>query len=124
MSFFSNMKTVYKLRLGFALVLLFMGFLGGISLVKVQQMDQAKDDIVMDALPVNNAARDILLQMVNEETGVRGYLISGNEDALAPYRQGRRTLQEDLAFLANSFERHPNMKGLIENEIRPKIKDT
>ena len=124
LSFFKNMKTLHKLRLGFALLLLFTGALCGISLARARQMDQATNDIVMDALPVNNAARDILLQMVNEETGVQGYLLSGSEDALEPYRQGRRALQDDLAFLAGRFDRHPVMKSLIENEVAPQIRNT
>ncbi|MFS8056966.1 CHASE3 domain-containing protein [Rhizobium sp. BR 317] len=40
--------------------------------------------------------KTILLSMVNQETGVRGYLVSGKDDFLAPYHNGIKDYEAAL----------------------------
>jgi CHASE3 domain sensor protein len=51
---------------------------------------------VEDVIPLKALMTDVVTQMVNEETGVRGYIISGDPDALAPYSEGRNKVEENL----------------------------
>ncbi len=44
-------------------------------------------------------ATDILLDMVNQETGQRGFLLTGLEESLEPYLQGQRDVDEHIATL-------------------------
>lgn len=95
--------------------------IGGTAASRMTVMASAADQITADGIPVNNAARDILLQVVNEETGVRGYVATGDEAFLAPLTEGRKAIQEDFTFLATRYTEHPVMKGLIENDLKPKL---
>ncbi|KQR71607.1 CHASE3 domain-containing protein [Rhizobium sp. Leaf341] len=55
------------------------------------------DDATNDALKRSRIMRGIdalMASMIDQETGIRGYLVSGNEDFLAPYRSGQTRLEE------------------------------
>lgn len=43
--------------------------------------------------------RDVLDDLIDSETGTRGYLLTGDPSFLEPYRRGSRSLPEDLAAL-------------------------
>jgi PAS domain S-box-containing protein len=50
-------------------------------------------------LPARAEARVILVALVDQETGERGYVISGDEEFLAPYERGRATVDRSLTRL-------------------------
>jgi signal transduction histidine kinase len=58
----------------------------------------ANDRLIKQAGPVFAASEDVLVEMLNEETAVRGYVITGDPATLGPYRQGKRfeTLELNL----------------------------
>jgi signal transduction histidine kinase len=59
---------------------------GGLAIVRLtdnrEQLADRIDPAAVEALRLNNA-------LINEETGVRGYVLAGEEDFLTPYRTGR-----------------------------------
>jgi signal transduction histidine kinase len=59
---------------------------GGFAIARLaehrEQLADRLDPAAVEALRLNNA-------LVNEETGVRGYVLAGDESFLAPYRTGR-----------------------------------
>ena len=73
----------------------------------------AEDRYIKEAFPIRAAVRDTLVQMLNEETGVRGYVISGKQSSLAPYKKGQRQVAADLDQLDRLTSRRP--------EIRPDV---
>jgi two-component system, OmpR family, phosphate regulon sensor histidine kinase PhoR len=76
---------------------------------------------VKQALPLRTATRDVVLQMVNEETGVRGYLISGDRAALSSYFAGRYASAKDLARLADLVQGHAVLEGHLA-KLRAQIR--
>ncbi|MEF0943528.1 methyl-accepting chemotaxis protein [Rhizobium sp. BR 362] len=46
---------------------------------------------------VLRASNGVLLSMVNQETGIRGYLVSGKDDFLVPYRNGIKDYESTFA---------------------------
>ena len=56
--------------------------------------------------------------MLNQETGLRGFLISGKDGSLAPYRAGRADLDASLAALRSSIGRDPAQKQRLEAAVR------
>ena len=58
---------------------------------------------VKEAAPIFASGQDVLVEMLNQETAVRAYVITGDPSTLAPYRQGRRYEALELAEL----ERNP-----------------
>ena len=71
--------------------------------------------------PLRTRARDVVLQMVNEETGVRGYMITQQRSSLDPYFTGRAGVREDLARITQLSAHHPQLEAQIQplqSEIR------
>ncbi len=116
-----NLGVGLKLASGFGLVLVCMVSLGLLAAQNVSTMDKSTDLIVIDAIPVNNVSRDLLLQLVNEETGVRALLATGQEKYMSAYKKGLVGMDEDLAKLEKAYPKHPEIKGLIEDEAKPEI---
>ena len=70
------------------------------SIVSVGRINaSSKQTFVQQALPVTVQVRGLLLALVNEETSVRGYIVTGDPRNLEPYRVGRRQAAADLAAL-------------------------
>src|SRR5207249_9049634 len=65
------------------------------------------------ALPVTAQVRGLLLALVNEETSVRGYIVTGDPRNLEPYRLGRRQAAADLAALDRFSRTHPEFQPLL-----------
>src|SRR5579859_8035573 len=117
----ANLKTVYKLGLGFGLLLFSLGMMGVLAIGQASHMDQASDAIVRETIPINNAARDMLLQMVNMETGVRGFMVTGLEKTLSAYTNAQPAIAHDLDYLAAHYPKDSSLRDLVENRARPQI---
>src|SRR5689334_2259629 len=69
-------------------VLIVLG-IGG-ALIAVNRVNSsATRHYVNDALPLQKTVQDLVLQLVNEETSVRGYLITERDTSLDTYRVAR-----------------------------------
>jgi methyl-accepting chemotaxis protein len=121
MHWFDNLKTAYKLAVGFGFLLLCLFIVGGISLRQTARMNQASDTIITDVIPINNTARDLTLQMVNQETGMRAFLVTEKEKSLSAYNNGREQVVKDLDYLAAHCSNYPALKEAIEGKARPQI---
>jgi PAS domain S-box-containing protein len=64
--------------------------------------------------PLRTATRDLVLQMVNEETGVRGYMITKDRSSLQPYLNGRKSAIADVA----EIERLTRGQPLLQARLR------
>ncbi|HEY2778279.1 MAG TPA: CHASE3 domain-containing protein [Gaiellaceae bacterium] len=61
--------------------------------------------------PFFAATEDLAVEMLNEETAVRGYVITRDPKTLAPYRQGRRYAHLELAIIAKDQSFDPDIPG-------------
>ena len=64
---------------------------------------------VDQAGPFFAVTEDLAVEMLNEETGVRGYVITGDPRTLAPYRQGRKYVKVELALIAKDASFGPRV---------------
>jgi PAS domain S-box-containing protein len=85
------------------------GLLSAFSLYR-----SAESRYIQVVFPLHSATRDLVLQMVNEETGVRGYMITTNRRSLAPYFSGRKRAMADLAEIARLTKGHPRLSQRLE----------
>ncbi len=69
----------------------------------------SKQKFVEDAIPLKAAVQDLVLQMVNEETGTRGYVITRNRAALQPLTAGRARVPEDLRVIQSKVGFQPEL---------------
>ncbi|WP_210491965.1 methyl-accepting chemotaxis protein [Patulibacter sp. SYSU D01012] len=76
--------------------------------------DSANDKYVDDAIPLTSLTNDILTQMVNQETGVRAFMISRDEADLAPYTSGSAAVRKDIAALGPLLQKHPDLAALTD----------
>ncbi|NGQ96768.1 methyl-accepting chemotaxis protein [Brevibacillus sp. SYP-B805] len=110
-----------KISTTFAILLLLTMAVFGMVYFMLASMEKASDDIVYEAFPIAGATNRLLVDLINEETGVRAYLVSGDEVFLEPYTLGKEQLQKDLETIRQYEDAHPVLKGLVENEALPQI---
>jgi signal transduction histidine kinase/CHASE3 domain sensor protein len=101
-----------------ALIALLLALLGVAIFVSARINDSSRNKFVADAIPVSSAVQDLVLQMVNMETAVRGYIITGNPNTLGPYGRGRRAAAADLAALRPHLGKHPRLAKLVARARR------
>src|SRR2546425_8386236 len=83
-----------------AVLMIALGAVLVTSVVSVGRINaSSKHTFVQQALPVTAQVRGLLLALVNEETAVRGYIVTGESRNLTSYRSGRRQAAQDLAAL-------------------------
>src|SRR3954451_12642771 len=110
-----------KLFAGFGLVLLVLTAAIAVGVRAAGNVNSsANQAFVEDAIPLKAAAQDLLTQMVNQETGVRGYLVTADEGSLDPYIAGQKAVRDDLARMKPLLVKHPIMAGLVE-QSEPQI---
>jgi signal transduction histidine kinase len=91
--------------LALLLALIGTGFVGAIVLYR-----SAENRYVDVALPLSRLTRDVLYRVTEEETGVRGYMLTGQyRKSLAPYFEGKRELAKDLARIRELTSDQPQL---------------
>ncbi len=83
---------------------------------------KTNERLVTHTYKVIDQANDILAAAVNMETGMRGYLLAGKENFLAPYSEGEKLFFNLLESLKNTVSDNPVQVALL-NEIAANIKD-
>ena len=81
----------WRIALGFVVPLVLFGVMVGTAIVQMNAM-QAITKTVSDRVALNAAARDILLQLVYLEAGVRAYVDTGNARFVDDYERGSTQL--------------------------------
>ncbi|MCF2534176.1 MULTISPECIES: sensor histidine kinase [Streptomyces] len=76
------------LRVGVSVTLSVLTVLGALGVWAMWRTSQLTDEVVDRRTPALIASIRLEEALVNQETGIRGYGLSGSKDFLAPYRQG------------------------------------
>ncbi|AEY64493.1 methyl-accepting chemotaxis protein [Clostridium sp. BNL1100] len=114
------MSVAKKLITSYVLVLVLMAGIVGTSIYATRSLKIQAENLITDAIPIGYAADGLLTALVNEETGVRGYLVSGDEKFLDPYNFGKSDIRVKLKEIESRLDKHPIMAQLIA-EAKPKI---
>ncbi len=80
----------------------------------------AESRYVHVALPLRTALRDLELGMVEEESGLRGYMITVDRRSLRSYFDGRRRVEADVAEIARLTRGRPQLSARLA-ELRREI---
>lgn len=82
----------------------------GVALSKVE----AERDVVANRWqPASVQSRALLTSLVNQETGQRGYVLTGDESFLEPYRNGGAAFRNTLKSLRHHFADDENMSKAL-----------
>ncbi|HEX8614393.1 MAG TPA: methyl-accepting chemotaxis protein [Telluria sp.] len=84
----SNMKIGTRLYLGFAAVVLLLVLLVSVAYANFKKLSAA-NDINVHTYQVTAEVNGALAQLINIETGQRGFLLTGNPASLEPYNSGK-----------------------------------
>jgi CHASE3 domain sensor protein len=87
-----------KIGVGFGLALVIFLFVGAISYRSTTQLTETAA-LVAHTHRVLETLEAVLSDMKDAETGQRGYLLTGQERYLEPFRAARATTQQDLKML-------------------------
>jgi methyl-accepting chemotaxis protein len=119
---FNHMKVRTRIIVGFVTILVMMLVTMGVTFYNVEQMQHSTDYIVQDAIPLARITDRIMLSMVNEETGVRGFIASnGDENMLGAYNNARKELAAAVKELEPLLADHPTMARIVKEESAPAI---
>ncbi|MGH3001601.1 MAG: ATP-binding protein [Gaiellaceae bacterium] len=108
-----------RMRVALGALLALMVALVAIGWVAADRLyTTAENHYVQEAFPLRDSSRDLILQMLNEETGVRGYLITGDRDSLKPYGLARARVAADLAASQRLTARRPEIAADVADARR------
>ena len=105
--------------------LVFIAIVGTVrSAFALNNLSNARAELVDQLAPTALAANDIAIAMLDQETGVRGYVLSGEQSFLRPFRTGRTNADSALERLESQlrFASVQPFRGEIE-EIAAAARD-
>src|SRR6185312_4246008 len=88
-----------RLYLSFGTLLALLFILAAVALAQAGIMRSATGSLTNHAIPLRDAVLSVVRDMLNEETGVRGYIITYDDSYLQPYRSGHDAVATDMARL-------------------------
>ncbi len=113
LSYFANLGTRDKVYLGVAAPLALLVVIGVIGIYSVNtitatnQRLETLEAVLKDAASITAAAVDM-------ESGMRGYLLAGQEELLEPYQRGSATTFRRIDALKERVSRNPQQAGRLE----------
>ena len=109
----ANMSIRLKILSAFGLVLIANLITGGIILYS--SLDYEKNvDWTVHTYKVLEATDAMMASMVDQETGLRGFLITGNEANLDPLKSGETAFQESWETLKSLTSDNPTQQGRLD----------
>ena len=96
MNIFKNMKLKWKLTTGFALPLVLMIIMATAVELNLEKLLEV-DELLTHTHEVLETGDEMIASLVDMETGLRGYLLTGNNDFLDPYHAGKEHFQKLIA---------------------------
>jgi signal transduction histidine kinase len=82
------MTLARRLRLALAALSILFLVAAAVLLLALREADRALSDQTRRTFPARLAASELLTSLVDQETGLRGFALTGDEAFLGPYRQG------------------------------------
>ena len=121
MKWFYNLRIAAKMAVGCSLVMLCMMGLSFLATHKSAQTVAGASILKNDAIPLNTAAKDILMQTTIQESAARSYIITKDAAYLANYQAAGQRVDSDLATIATYYPAYPAIKDLMETQVKPDL---
>lgn len=108
-----NITTGKKLALAFGLIVIVSLLGSSLSIINFLRLDQA-NDWNNHSFKVMRASDSMLSDMLNMETGVRGFAISGKEGFLDPYISSKGKFNEDMKIIRTLVADNPGQQKRLD----------
>jgi CHASE3 domain sensor protein len=112
MSWPRTVRSIVQLAVVFLLVLLLLS--AGGSAAGRRRVAGAQHELLTRLIPAQKAADDLTKAYVDQETGERGFLLTGAVEFLEPYRAGQTAAIAALANLKDKLSREQEATRLVE----------
>lgn len=113
---FSNMKTKTKILIGVCAPLVLLAAVGGTAIYNIDKMNTTSKWVDHTRVVLAEAS-SIVASAVDMETGMRGYLLAGQEEFLDPYKGGEKKTYQGIKELQQTVSDNPGqVKRLGEVE--------
>jgi methyl-accepting chemotaxis protein len=109
----TNLAISAKLALAFAAIILVVVAVGIGTYVKLGFLEQTSG-WTNHTYQVLETVDAVMASMVDQETGVRGYLVSGDNKFLEPYRNGRANYEQDFAKIKQLTSDNPAQQERLD----------
>jgi methyl-accepting chemotaxis protein len=113
----ANLSIPRKLMVAFGVLLLIMGITSGMNYMKLGFIEET-NHWTDHTYAVLEAEAGILAGMVNQETGVRGYLVSGDKNFLQPYRDGITAYEQAFTRIKQLTSDNPTQQARLDEMNR------
>jgi len=114
MAWFSNLKLTAKLMVAFGMVLVFVVLLSTFA-YRTTTSNIESGRWVEHTHEVIEMAKEALAGLVDMETGYRGFLVTGNDEFLEPYKNGITHYQTNLRDLQKKTSDNLKQVGRWQN---------
>lgn len=108
------MKFRTQVILGNSFILLILIVISGITYQSVKSMEETEKWVEHTHLVIE-AGEELLVEMLNQETGMRGFLVAGKEEFLEPYHSGQKRFKEIMAQTKIKVEDNPEQGQRLED---------
>ena len=88
-------------------------FISSVTLIQLQKLEASRH-LVQFTYELKVGARELLEYALDMETAERGYIITGSEEFLAPYNNGKRLLFHKIKELMGQVTHHPDQVTVME----------
>src|SRR3954471_9800602 len=113
MASFTNLKIGRKLAASFAVLVVLSAVVSGIIYKEVAFV-QKSSGWTTHTYKVLEGLNSLVGAMVNQETGVRGYLVSGDTGFLEPYNNGKDAFEKALAEVRSLTSDNATQQGRLD----------
>lgn len=119
---FKNAKIRTKILIGFGIILALTLITTICSYYNLNHIETVENRIINNLVPINNIIKEINIEVINEETGVRGYIASnGDEKYLDSYSTSKNNIDKKIKGLQKYYDASQELKIIIDNEEIPNI---
>ncbi len=116
---FKNMGLKFKIILGSSVTLVLMVILGIVSINATKSLTTSNEKVDHTHVVIATA-NQIVASGVDMETGMRGYLLAGQEQFLDPYKGGQKKFYELITSLSKTVDDNPAQVQLL-SEVKTNI---
>jgi hypothetical protein len=111
---FRNWSLRKRVARGMMAVLVLLAAMVALVVVSLVDFKDKGDEVIDHWQPAYTISQDLLTDMVNQETGVRGYTLAKTESFLAPYTQYKRRQAREETALRALIARHSDLTADLD----------
>lgn len=111
---FNNLKIVQKFFVGFGVLVVLSGGVAAFTYERINYL-QERSEWKDHTYAVLDVLGSLLLTMVNQETGLRGYLVSADRDFLEPFDSGKRDFKDTFSRIKTLTADNPAQQRRLDD---------